>query len=359
MSEQKHIVIVGAGVIGLSAALAISEHLTIPHRLPIIASHFPDDKVYVPEYTSPWAGAHFRPQPATNEAQRREAKMTRVTQAYFKKLAESNPESSVKFVEGIEYFDEPSEDYLNCSGGYSQDIDNFQILPDHDLPPGVSFGTSYTAWVVNAPLYIQFLQRKLKMQYNVQFVKAKINSLKNLFHRIEDCSVLVNCTGKGLQYHGGYDHLSFSIRGQTLLVRPPKDYSLDKTITHQLKNGDWTFCIPRPLYGGVIIGGTKQVNDNRSQPRERDSIDIIKRARELFPELMKSKGRGEKYFDVERVNVGFRPCRKGGFKVEIENHGDSVIIHAYGAGGMGYELSYGAGMKVYELMSQLLTRTRL
>ena len=62
---------------------------------------------------------------------------------------------------------------------------------------------------------------------------------------------------------------------------------------------------------------------------------------------------------MERVNVGFRPCRKGGFKVEIENHGDSVIIHAYGAGGMGYELSYGAGMKVYELMSQLLTRTRL
>lgn len=359
MSEKKHIVIVGAGVIGLSTALAISENLTIPHKLTIIASHFPDDKKLSPEYTSPWAGAHYRPEPARNEAQRREARMKRVTHDYFKKLAESNPESSVKFVNGIEYFDEPSQDYINCSGGYTDGVEDFKVLPDHALPPGVALGTSYTTWVLNAPLYIQFLQRKLKMQYNVTFVKARINSLKHLFQKIGDCSVLINCSGKGLQYYGGYDHKSYSARGQTLLIRPPPDCPLKSTITHQLADGEWTYCIPRPLYGGVIVGGTKQVDDSKTQPREKDSIDIIKRARELFPELMKTKGRGEKYFDVEKVNVGLRPARKGGFKLEIENHGDSVIIHAYGAGGMGYELSYGAGMKVYELLSQLLARTRL
>ena len=64
MTNSIEIVIVGAGVVGLSTALAVSENLPIRHKITMIADHFPDDSVYEPEYTSPWAGAHFRPFPS-------------------------------------------------------------------------------------------------------------------------------------------------------------------------------------------------------------------------------------------------------------------------------------------------------
>jgi len=44
-----------AGVIGLQSAIDL---LKAGHRVTIVAAHLPGDKVI--EYTSPWAGAHWR-----------------------------------------------------------------------------------------------------------------------------------------------------------------------------------------------------------------------------------------------------------------------------------------------------------
>lgn len=44
--------------------------------------------------------------------------------------------------------------------------------------------------------------------------------------------------------------------------------------------------------------------------------------------------------------MAFRPGRNGGYRLEVE--GDTV--HAYGFGGLGYIFSYGAAMKVRELV---------
>ncbi|KAG8787505.1 D-amino acid oxidase [Ceratobasidium sp. 428] len=46
-----HIVVIGAGVIGLSTALRIQE---LGHKVTILAENLPGDKKTI-EYTSPWA----------------------------------------------------------------------------------------------------------------------------------------------------------------------------------------------------------------------------------------------------------------------------------------------------------------
>ena len=75
-----------------------------------------------------------------------------------------------------------------------------------------------------------------------------------------------------------------SIRGQTLLIKPPpspqkwnqsKCQYLDKTITYQLKDGSWSFVIHRPLNGGVILGGMKQIGDSFLGINESDTEQLI------------------------------------------------------------------------------------
>lgn len=361
MANSTEIVIVGAGVVGLSTALAISENLPSRRRITIIADHFPDDAIYEPEYTSPWAGAHFRPFPSKNEQEAREFKLTRITQSYFKELAKTNPESSIKFVKGIEYFEEPDSFYRNISKGYREGIDNFEVLEKDQLPDGVKIGTSYDTWVLNAPMYIQFLQRKLRFEYDIKFLKKRINSLKEVNKYVKKNPIIINCSGRGLKYEGGYDEDSFPIRGQTLLINPPTENPYtEETITHQLSDGLWTFCINRPLNGGTIIGGTKQVNDFTDVPKDEDTKELISRGSKLFPELMKIDENGKKYFDIVRINVGFRPARKNGLNLTIEKHAENIVINAYGAGGMGYELSYGIGFTVnLNLANILLSKSKL
>lgn len=348
------IIIVGAGILGLSSAFAISESYQKPHKITIVAEHDPESTPYSNYYTSPWAGAHFRPFPSKNEAELKDYPLSRVTLARFKQLALTNPELSIKFVKGVEYFGAPDKFYQEVSEGYREGIDNFRVLSKAELPNGAVMGTEYDTYVLNSPHYLQFLYRKLKFHYDVEFVRAKLDKLSDAtkFATQKDF-VVVNCTGMGLQWDGGYDGASFPIRGQTLLVNAPTGCELENfTITHQLENNEWTFCIPRPLDGGIILGGTKQIDATDSDPRPEDTEALIKRGAAMFPQLMKTDENGQKYFDIVKVNVGFRPARHGGMNFDVHTHNSVTVINAYGAGGSGYEFSYGIGAKVAQLLVQ-------
>ncbi|EGW35478.1 d-amino acid oxidase [Spathaspora passalidarum NRRL Y-27907] len=360
MSTQPHIVIVGAGILGLSTALAVSEHLKIAHDITIIAEHGPHNQsmnanmTNFPQYTSPWAGAHFRPFPSKNPQEYAEMKLTRLTLKKFKQFAVEYPESSIKFVEGVEYLEAPDEHYKKVGEGYSDGMDNFSRI--HDKPGYMGF--KYDTWVVNSPLYLHFLYRKLISEYHVKFLNAKLTSLSQVNDYITGNPVIINCSGMGLRYNGGFDPNCFPIRGQTLLINPPKGCSyLNQTITYQHADGNWTFVIPRPSNGGIILGGTKQVGDSFTGIRQEDTDALLKRGEKYFPELMRTTRDNKKFFDILRVNVGLRPARQSGLNISIEHQEANVVINNYGAGGMGYELSYGSGLMVYEKLTEVLSRT--
>lgn len=360
MSDKKNIVIVGAGVLGLSTALVICENLTVPYQLTIIGEYGPHDSNMnyglsnYAKYTSPWAGAHFRPFPSKNPQEYIELQITRITLSKFKELSKDSSESTIKFVDGIELLENPDNFYKSIGKGYSEGISNFRKL--ENAREG-HLGFQYDTWVLNAPMYLQFLYRKLLIEYDVKFINTKLKSLKEVNDIVLNNPIIINCTGMGLQYNGGYDPDCFPIRGQTLLINPPKDCPFfGKTITYQHADGKWTFVIPRPHNGGIILGGTKQPNEWSTEVRDEDTQDLLKRGEIYFPELMKVGEDGKKYFDVLRVNVGLRPARKSGLRIEVEKHNQNHVIHNYGAGGMGYELSYGSGVKVYEKLLQIIGR---
>lgn len=332
-------VILGAGVIGLSSALLLCEN---GYKVKVIAKHFPHDSD--PSYTSPWAGAHFRPFPSQTLQDQMMVQLTRITQRHFRHLSKTDPHSSIRFIQGIEYFELPSKSYLDLGSGYCDEIDNFHIIDD--LPKGCRFGTSYTTWILDPSQYLNYLYCKLKNGYDVEFVRQEVDSLYQLECEFPN-TIIVNCSGRGVAYHGGYDPQVYSIRGQTLLIRvDPQSAYLHKTITHQLQDGLWTFIIPRS-HNSLILGGTKQIDVIATVPRNEDTEAIINRGKYLFPELFVNRD-----VDIQKINVGFRPARHGGIRLEVEQINGLTIIHAYGAGGMGYELSYGMANKVLELLGK-------
>ncbi|OLL23902.1 D-amino-acid oxidase [Neolecta irregularis DAH-3] len=91
---------------------------------------------------------------------------------------------------------------------------------------------------------------------------------------------------------------------------------------------------------------------------------IMKRAAAFVPELLTNGLPPEKGgFDVISHNVGFRPSRKGGIRLEAEDKslkvsGKSKVLplyHAYGASGAGYQCSYGVAQDVVSLIVNRLS----
>ncbi|KAJ5411463.1 uncharacterized protein N7487_005822 [Penicillium crustosum] len=324
--SKETIVVIGAGVIGLSTALCIQQHLTPTQSILLVAREFPSETSV--NYASPWAGAHYRPVPGSSPQALKEASQAQRTYEFLKRTAAAEPGAGIKFVEGVEHLEAPPPEYLDqqsVSNVYSH-VDGFQMLGKEEVPVGVVWGVKYGTYVINSPVYWGETR-----QYTLANVKEAFSMAGNV-------KTVVNCSGSGFE-----DPKSFIIRGQTCLVRNP----VSKTITRQNTDGSWSFCIPRPLEGGTIIGGTKEPNNWDPNPSLETRQRLLANAAKWFPFTPESDGQ----FDVIRDIVGRRPARDGGLRIEAEKLADDVyIVHGYGAGGRGFELSRGVAEDIVAVM---------
>ncbi|KAJ5106812.1 D-amino-acid oxidase [Penicillium angulare] len=337
MSEPETIVIIGAGVIGLSTALHIQQYLSPNQSVLLVARDFPSDTSV--NYTSPWAGAHYRPVPGSSPQVIREANQAQRTYEFMKRVAAHEPAAGVKFVQGIEHLEAPPREYEDAESlrNAHAGLDEYRRLSSSEVPSGVKWGIQYKTWVLNSPVYIAYMLRKfiLKGGRTRQYV---LGNLKEGFFLERNVRTVVHCSGLGFE-----DPKSFIIRGQTCLVRNP----VSATITRQNKDGTWSFCIPRPLDGGTVIGGTKEPGNWDPNPSMETRATLLANAKKWFPFTLESGGE----FDVIRDIVGRRPAREGGMRIEVEKMNDGrQVVHAYGAGGRGYEISRGVAEDTVALM---------
>ncbi|KAJ5900911.1 uncharacterized protein N7473_004981 [Penicillium subrubescens] len=336
MASLETIVVIGAGVIGLSTALSIQEHLSSTQSVLLVARDFPSDTSI--NYASPWAGAHYRPVPGSSPQALREANQALRTFNYLKQIAADEPAAGINFVKGIEHLEAPPPEYLDKPSVQNvYHFEDFRSLTTDEIPAGVKWGVEYGTYVINSPVYCAHMLRKFIVKGGRTQQYTLVN-IKEAFALADNVKTVVNCSGTGFA-----DPKSFIIRGQTCLVRNP----VSATITRQNEDGTWSFCIPRPLDGGTVIGGTKQPHDWDPNPSPEIRAQLLSNASKWFPFTAESKGQ----FDVVRDIVGRRPAREGGMRIEVEQVEDSKsIVHAYGAGGRGFELSRGVAEDATALM---------
>jgi D-amino-acid oxidase len=340
------ILIIGAGVLGLSTANAIQAQ-TPNRRVVIVASELPTDASPTPDYASPWAGAHYRPIPGSTPQLRSEAALAKRTFEVMKQIAAEAPEAGVELMSGMEYLEAPTEANLALRSGeeYAGPGDGFRILGKEELPEGVEWGCEYGTYCVNVPVYCTWLLRRF-LEHGGKVVRRKLESAESAFDEtrqdgLSEVVTVVNCSGTNF----GHDPAVEIIRGQTVLVK--QQYG--KTVTRQNRDGSWAFLIPRPCGGGTIVGGSKEVRDMEEAPRAETRERLLQQAVKYFPGFVE----GEDAFEIVRDNVGRRPYREGGCRLESEviSDGRRQMIHAYGIGGRGYETSWAIAERVVELLN--------
>lgn len=121
------------------------------------------------------------------------------------------------------------------------------------------------------------------------------------------------------------------------------------------------YIMTRAAGGGTVLGGSYQKGSWESQPDPNQALRIMRRAIRYCPGLVKP-GHGIEGLDVVRHCVGLRPFREGGPRVEREKKvwegwegvGEVRVVHNYGAGGGGYQASYGMAEDAARLVEESL-----
>jgi D-amino-acid oxidase len=126
-------------------------------------------------------------------------------------------------------------------------------------------------------------------------------------------------------------------RGQTVLVRNDGVFNCGSSGTDDGPQ-ESTYTMTRASGGGTILGGSYQLNNWNSQPDLDLAARIMKRAVQLNPNL--TGGRGVEELSIVRHAVGLRPYRAEGVRLEKEKIDGTWVVHNFGHGGFGYQVSW-------------------
>lgn len=201
-----------AGVIGLSTALCIQQHLTPLQSVVIVARDFPNTTSI--NYATPWAGAHYRPIPGKTPQIVQEATWAKRTYDVFQHIATEEPAASgVQFLFGEEYLQKPSPEYLDAvadvsKSAYGHLLRGFKRLSVDEIGnSAVCLGIRYWTYCVNSPVYAAYLLRKFVLKGG----RTRAYTLvvpDEAFSLEPNVTTVVNCSGLGFG-----DPKSFIIRG--------------------------------------------------------------------------------------------------------------------------------------------------
>ncbi|OQU94950.1 hypothetical protein CLAIMM_01227 [Cladophialophora immunda] len=338
--KQPLYVLLGAGVVGLSTALELRERH--PKSLVIVvAKHLPGDRVA--EYASPWAGANWLSVAIDNG---RQEEWDAVTYKRFRLLAGQSATTGVQSMELRAIFDQPADraDILSVGTGqiwYDRLVGGLRPLSSDKLPEGSQFGFDLDTFVIDTRVYLFWLEHKAR-KMGIEFHRAMYSDIAELFHSFPGAKAYFNCSALGSHSLKGVEDKN----GQVMLVENPTTPLTRMYFRSPRRvDNDTTYVFPRGMHNGVVLGGCRLDNDWSGEIDADLAEDIKRRCCNLAPELGSPED-----LKILYHAVGLRPSRKGGARIEREVMQNVVVIHNYGAGGAGYQASWGMAKAAVDLL---------
>ncbi len=326
-AEPRDALVLGAGVIGLSAAARLLE---AGYRVRVCARSLP------PAVTSCIAAAFWYPYNVFPAKRVREWSLT--SYAVFSELAD-RPETGVRRVPTLELLPRALP-----RPGWSAMIPDFRSAPPAQLPEGYPAGFAFTSFVIETPRYLPWLLRRVRTLGGVIETRT-LSSLADA----PPADVIVNCTGLASRELVG-DAALTPVRGQLVRVENP---GVERVIIDEHSGADAiTYIVPRRH--DVVLGGTAERGRDDLEPDPAVTERIVARCRALEPRLADAR--------VLETYVGLRPCRDV-VRLEQEQEqkaGDvrAPVIHNYGHGGAGVTLSWGCARETLALVQRALGARR-
>lgn len=219
-----------------------------------------------------------------------------------------------------------------------------RLLPDGahrqartDPAPGYRFGDAVSLPVVDPPAYLAHLRGRLH--------RADGTLTRLPLAGLPPRGIVVNCTG-----------LSARALVPDLAVRPVRAQVVlltDPGLTHWYRDpesADRSLSV-LPRGDRVVVGGPVQDGIWDTAPDLVAAEDLLLRARAAVPALADARVLGHR--------VGLRPARTGGVRLEVERAPGAsdpghAVVHCYGHGGQGLTLSWGCADDVLQAVGSLV-----
>ena len=313
------VVVVGAGVCGLTVAVRLAESGA---RVHVIAELGPGRS------TSAAAGAIWDPLQADHP---RRIDWAMTSFAVFARMARSR-HPAVRMLDAIEAARVPIE-----APGWATGLPGFAECRPGDLPPGFAGGWRFRAPVIDMPRYLAGLERRLRR------AGGKLRTGRRLTDPAEAFAVapiVVNCAGIGAAGLVGDPDL-VPVRGRLVVVRNPG--RTESFAVHTDDEGALTYLLP---HGDILVLGGSAEKGESDPVVEADEVtrEIRKRCAAIFPEVAQAKVLG--------YRSGIRPKRTT-VRLEYEHHAGGHLVHNYGHGGSGVTLSHGCAAEVVRIVRRL------
>jgi D-amino-acid oxidase len=300
------VIVVGAGVIGLTCAVRLLED---GHTVDVVARDLPL------ETTSAVAAALWYPYRALPFD--RVTAWSRVGYQHLERLA-GNDATGVRMLAGTEVHRTrvPDPWWRDAVPALTRVA---------AVGPPYADGWSFVAPVVEMPIYLRWLVARLEALGGT-LTRMALTALPD---RPE---VVVDATGLGARRMAGDPSLT-PVRGQVVYV---EQVGLDRW---WLDSSGPVYVVPRSQ--DIVVGGTEEEGEWDRTPDPDVATLVLRRAVELVPELSAAKVRGHR--------VGLRPARPE-VRLEAEQRGGTRVVHCYGHGGAGVTLSWGCAGEVADLV---------
>lgn len=316
MADVVDVEVVGAGVIGLTCALALAR---AGARVRVIAERAPA------ETTSAVAAAIWFPYEAAPAE--RVLAWSGATLRAFARLAE-DPATGVTIRGGVMCHRLPDPDLA-----WTAEVPGHREATAAERPPGVDRATWCELPIVEMQTYLGWLLDQVRAAGVDVVLGRRVASLDEL-----EAPRVVVAAGLAARELVG-DPEPYAIRGQIVRVADP---GLDRWILDDDNPGGDTYIIPRGR--DVVLGGTADRHAEDTTPDPATEAAILKRALELEPRL-----RGQ---PILSRGVGLRPGRSAvRLEREIDHTNNRTIVHCYGHGGAGVTLSWGCADEVATLLT--------
>ncbi|WP_100811515.1 MULTISPECIES: FAD-dependent oxidoreductase [unclassified Microbacterium] len=312
---MRDVTVIGAGIIGLTAALTLAER---GHAVRVVARE-------IAEGTASAAAASLWSAPLVErtERARRWAYLTLARLRVDALDETAGVRDQLALAAGI--VAGPPDPWMRAFAP------PLRAAAPGELPPGTAAGTLSVMPLIDTAAYLPWLRARCAVA-GIALEHGTVTSLAG-FARPGDAVVVA--VGAGAAALVGDDTLR-PVRGQVVHLSNP---GLTRTLV--IRDGEFgpLFVVPRAA--DVVVGGPAQ--DGVWEPEADAALeqDLLRRARAVEPRLEDAAVLGRA--------VGHRPVRDT-VRVEREDVGGARFVHCYGHGGAGVTLSWGCAADVADLV---------
>jgi D-amino-acid oxidase len=360
-SREQRVLVVGAGVSGLTSALCLAR---AGFEVEVVADRFAPDVVSVVAGAlwewPPAVCGHHRDQ--TSLARSKDWSMTsyeifddlardqqtgvamRTANFYFRHRLEERPRELRKMWE-----------LASRVRGFVRDI-GLAYLNGVDSTAGIRDAYAHLAPMIDTDRYMGWLRRQVEdagVRIHRRRIEGRLSEQEARLQQEFGVAAIVNCAGLGaVELHGAS---MYALRGALLRVRndgrrmPRVDEAHCVSADEQTGDPNFIFIVPRGR-DILVLGGLAEMDERDLEvgfdyPPIRD---MYKRCVAFLPAL-----RDAELDSDDPVRVGLRPFRRA--NVCLEREPGTRIIHNYAHGGAGFTFSWGCAHELTERVRDMRT----